>query len=156
VHWNAATVSNWNRKSYWDYYPEDHLSSRAGTVALCSGILNNYRSVPGKEWNEDTKSFFYDNPESELDDKSLTHIAKSTKENVYTYTLMNSGVDAISVQGLGKVSCRLAMQNKELHLYINNKIDYPDLKWGNHMNNIKLRGMYSDTVKIKLNVIGNQ
>jgi len=142
---------DWDRKSYWDYYPDDHLSRPIGNVPLYSQIQNIYRSVPGKEWNENTKSFFYDSPESEINNRSLTNIARSTKENVYRYSLKKSGVEAISVQGDGNVSCRLEKQNNKLSLYINNKMDYPDLNWGNHMNNIKLGKTYSDTIKLIIN-----
>jgi beta-galactosidase len=142
---------SWNRKSYWDYYPQDHLSRPNGNVSLYSQITKIYRTIPGKEWNEDTKSFFYDSRESEINNRSLTNIARSTKENVYKYSLKRSGAEAISVQGDGKVSCRLAKQNNILYLYINNKMDYPDLGWGNHMNNIKLGKTYSDTIKLIVN-----
>ena len=60
-------------------------------------------------------------------------------------------MEAISVQGDGNVSCRLEKQNNKLSLYINNKMDYPDLNWGNHMNNIKLGKTYSDTIKLIIN-----
>jgi beta-galactosidase len=139
---------SWDRKSYWDYYPGDHLSRPIGNVSLYSQIPKIYRAIPEKEWNEDTKSFFYDSPESEINNGSLTNIARSTKENVYKYSLKKSGVEAISIQGDGKVSCRLEKQNTKLCLYINNKMDYPDLNWGNHTNNIKLNKTYSDTVKL--------
>jgi beta-galactosidase len=138
----------WDRKSYWDYYPGDHLSRPIGNISLYSQIQKIYRTSPAKEWNEDTKSFFYDSPESEINNRSLTNIARSTKENIYRYSLKKSGGEAISVQGDGKVSCRLANQNNKLCLYINNKMDYPDLNWGNHTNNIKLSKTYSDSVKL--------
>ena len=146
---------SWERDSYWSYYPDDHISSPKGTSALYSQIQKKYRIDPKKDWNQDTKSFYYNGIEDELTNQ-LTNIAKSTKENVRKYYLLKNEQEMISIYGNGDVSGRLNKVAEKLHLYVNNQIDYIDLSWGNYQRNIVLNKEYSNKVIIKINTHSNK
>ena len=138
----------WKRKPYWSTYPADYLSAAQGKVALVPSTLKEYRKVPEKEWQSDSKSFFYNGIENE-EAVELTNISRATKENVTDYTLSIMGGGELSVYGEGKTACRIAKKDEMLFLYINNEIDYPDLSWGNYTRNILLKDNYSGGVTLQ-------
>jgi len=146
---------SWEQDSYWSYYPDDHISSPKGTSALYSKIEKKYRIDPKKDWNQDTKSFYYNGIEDEFTNQ-LTNIAKSTKENVRKYHLLKNEQEMISIYGNGDVSGRLNKVAEKLHLYVSNQIDYVDLSWGNYQRNIVLNKEYSNKVIIKINTHSNK
>jgi hypothetical protein len=137
---------SWTRNSYWSYYPLDHLSSRTGTIPLYSEKQKIYRTKPEKDWNFDTKSFYYDGIEDEIYKEQLTYIAKSTKENIREYTLYKNNNSVLSILGKGSINCRLEKTDDKIQLYINNEMDYVDLSWGNFQRNIKLERNYTNDV----------
>jgi len=142
---------SWEREGYWSRYPKTHLSATIGEeIPLYSKKANAYRAVPEKSWNEDTKSFYYEGTAIEKI-KELTYVAKATKENVRTYSLLKDSKTYVSVQGKGKVSCRLAKNNNSLDLFINTEVDYIDLNWGNYQRNILVGSNYKGEVTFFLN-----
>jgi len=70
----------WDREAHWSYYPQDHLGCPKGKTALYTPLINKYREEPSKPWHLDTRSFYYN---ADSDQQGLTHLAKSTKENIY-------------------------------------------------------------------------
>jgi hypothetical protein len=136
---NVFDTLSWNRDTYWSFYPEDHLSAAGGKVQLYTDNLNRYREAPAKEWQFDTKSFYYNGTDDETPDQ-LTNISRATKENIFEYKLCLIGDGEISVAGSGSESCRIDKQSDNIWLYISNMIDYPDLSWGNYQRNITLKG----------------
>ncbi len=145
---NSFDSLAWKRKPYWSSYPSDHLSAAQGKVALFPSVLKEYRKFPEKEWQFDSKSFFYNGIENE-EANELTNISRATKENVIDYTLSIMGEGELSVYGDGKTACRIAKKDEMLFLYINNEIDYPDLSWGNYTRNIPLKDNYSGKVTLQ-------
>ncbi len=142
---------SWRREPYWSYYPENHLSAESGTVALYSKRPNIYRQEPNKDWNKDTKSFYYNGTANESPYNQLTNIAKATKENILRYDLIIDREPFFSVIGNGDIICRIAKIEDSIQLYANNEIDYVDLSWGNFQRNIKLNSNYSNEVVFKIN-----
>ncbi|MEN8187793.1 MAG: glycoside hydrolase family 2 TIM barrel-domain containing protein [Bacteroidota bacterium] len=151
---DAYDALSWERDSYWSYYPDDHLSSTMGAELLYSNIQKQYRTDPQKDWNQDTKSFYYSGTKDEVINQ-LTNIAKSTKENIRKYSLLRNEQEMISIYGSGDLSGRLNKVEEKLHLYVNNQIDYIDLSWGNYQRNIVLNKTYSNKVIIKINTHSN-
>lgn len=139
----------WEKESYWSSYPENHIGASSGTVALYPKVLNTYRQAPQKQWNRDTKSFYYEGTDNEQD-HALTHIAKATKENCIEYSLFKGDEKWVMIKGNGKVSCRLAKKDNTIVLYLSNAIDYPNLNWGNYEHTILLEGSYSGEVELFL------
>ena len=129
---------SWNRDSYWSSYPKEHLSNPNGTTALYSEYLNRYQKKPLKDWIYDTKSFYYDGTKDESSHKLLTHIARSTKENIYEYRLSREDGIGLTVLGDGDLGCRIEKDDETITLFVNNRWDYVDLSWGNYQRNIKI------------------
>jgi hypothetical protein len=142
---------SWERNSYWSYYPPDHLSAINGKTALYSNEVKSYRKEPGKNWNSDSKSFFYNGTDDEQLKGQLTNIAKATKENIKKYSLHRNSNKIISILTDRPISCRLAKANKKVILFANNKMDYVDIGWGNYHRNLILGNNYSDNVVFKIN-----
>ncbi len=141
----------WERNCYWSYYPPNHLSAPKEIIALHTNIQKSYKNEPKKDWNSDTKSFFYEGPEDELIKDQFTNIARSTKENIRKYCLYKNGQEIISIQSNGSVSGRLEKVSENVHIFANNQMDYVDLNWGNFQRNIILERNYSDEVAFKIN-----
>jgi len=140
---------SWKRDGYWSAYPPDHLSDLEGKVPFYYDNLNSYRKMPGKAWEFDAKSFYYDGAENETGDQ-LLQIAKATKENIREYALNMKSGGSIMVEGITETGCRLAKIENGIGLYINNLIDYPDLSWGNFERNITLTGSYEGKAMIRI------
>jgi len=147
---NDIDSLSWSRDSYWSYYPSDHLSIRTGTVGLYANDIKYYRTRPEKNWNLDTKSFYYEGTEQESPGDQLTYQAKSTKEDIIEYRLLKENSMILSVQSDGRHSCRIAKNDESLHLFINNEIDYVDLSWGNYQRNIKIKKEYINDISLRL------
>ena len=142
---------SWKRNSYWSYYPQNHLSSQSGKISLFSKTANHYRQQPEKGWNEDTKSFFYNGTENEQVNRELSHIARSTKENIREFSLFKENSEWIKVAGNGEIGCRIAQKDNDIILHINHKWDYINLGWGNYQKNIKLENEFQNIVRLKVN-----
>jgi beta-galactosidase len=148
---NEIDSLSWKRNGYWSFYSAGHLSAHKGRVSLYSDVQSTYRNSPEKQWQFDAKSFYYDGTKDELNGEQLTHIAKSTKENIREYNLFGEGKKKFSVLGSGDVSCRIAKDGDKIQLYANNKMDYVDLSWGNYQRNLKLEKKYSDEIIVQIN-----
>ena len=146
---NDFDTLEWKRKPYWGAYPSGHLSAPEGKVPLFTASNKIYRTDPGKEWQEDKKSFFYDGINNETSDE-MTNSARATKENIYEYSLSKNGSQCINVSGNGDVSCRIEKNNDKLYLNISNLVDYPDLSWGNYCRNIISSKSFSGKVKFRI------
>jgi hypothetical protein len=105
--------------------------------------------MPGKAWELDTKSFFYDGTDSETVNQIL-QIAKATKENITEYKLTGKNGGSIVVEGIPGTGCRIGKIENDIGLYINSLIDYPDLSWGNFERNITLKGNYEGKAIIRI------
>ena len=143
---DVADSLSWKRKTYWSVYPTQHLSATEGKVSLYTDIRKLYRHAPGKPWEYDTKSFYYNGIRNEADG-DLTNIARASKENIIEYNLHMKNGSCLSVSGFGSTACRIAKNNRRIELFINDKMDYPDLSWGNYQRDIMLAGPYKGKVK---------
>lgn len=143
----------WDRRTYWSNYPDDYLSPLKGKVALYNYEIKKYREEPVKNWVYDTKSFYYDGTDNEKPESQLTNIAKATKEDVWDYGLIKTGHRLISVVGNGETDCRVSKADKKMILFINNRMDYVDLNWGNYQRNIKLGENYEDEVILRIEAL---
>ena len=138
---------SWKREPYWSVYPPGHLSAAEGKAPLYTDSPKSYRRAPAKAWEDDTKSFFYEGIEGETA-AELTRMAKATKEHIRVYSLNGKDRPGLSVEGDGRLSCRIAKTEGRIELMINDMLDYPDLSWGNYQRNIASGGPLSGTVRI--------
>jgi hypothetical protein len=138
---------SWKREPYWSVYPPEHLSSPEGRAPLYTDSPKSYRIAPVKAWEDDTKSFFYEGIGGETT-AELTRKAKSTKEHITVYSLDGKDGLGLSVDGDGRISCRIAKNEGRIELMVNDMLDYPDLGWGNYQLNIASGGPVSGTVRI--------
>ena len=120
----------WNRNSYFTAYPESHLGRNKGSVNLNSKPEMNYRKAIEHEWEMDSKGFYYFGLEEEL---PFTNIARSLKENIYSYSLETKTNSKIEVFSEGTQACRYDIIDNKHTLIINDKWDYLSLLWGNYM-----------------------
>jgi hypothetical protein len=138
---------SWKREPYWSVYPPGHLSAAEGKAPLYTDSPKSYRLAPAKAWEDDTKSFFYEGIGDETS-AELTRMAKATKEHISVYSLDGKGRLGLSVEGDGRLSCRIAKTEGRIELVINGMLDYPDLSWGNYQRNIASGGPLSGTARI--------
>jgi hypothetical protein len=75
-------------------------------------------------------------------------MAKATKEHISVYSLNGKDRPGFTVDGDGRISCRIAKTEGRIELMINDMLDYPDLSWGNYQRNIASGGPLSGTVRI--------
>lgn len=143
---------SWKREPYWSVYPAQHLSGPEGKVSLYTDNLKIYREAPGKDWQYDTKSFFYNGIKNETA-RQLTHVAKATKENIREYKLQMKGIGSLVVTGIAGEGCRIEQKENKIDLYINNELDYPDLNWGNFQRNILLDERVCGKIEITIHPI---
>jgi beta-galactosidase len=139
----------WDRKSYWNSYPPNHLGSSSGKISLKTINNNLYRQKPGEIWEYDNSSFFY-NGLSSSDD--LSYMAGSLKENIWSYTVSTPANSGISVISDAKNACRISKSGNQYILYINRYWDYLSLNWGNYMKNELLPEIVTDTIYLKLSL----
>ena len=93
----------WDRNSYFTAYPETHLGKPTGEVDLNHKPEMKYREKPHHDWEMDTKGFYYFGLEKEL---PFTNIARSLKENIYSYSLKTKNNSEIEVFSNGRQACR--------------------------------------------------
>ncbi len=121
---------SWMRNSYFTAYPESHLGRQMGSVDLNSKPGMNYRENIEHEWEMDSKGFYYFGLEEEL---PFTNIARSLKENIYSFSLTTQSNSRIEVFSEGTQACRYDIIDNNHTLIINDKWDYLSLLWGNYM-----------------------
>ena len=126
----------WDKKSHWTIYPENHLGSRQGKIHLYNNLPPmKYRQHPEREWSLDDRNFYYFGLKGNDVDKPLTHLAKAMKENIGEYTLFSnkSNLKLSVVSEDHSLACRLMKSSEDdLVLNVNTFWDYPELGWGNY------------------------
>jgi beta-galactosidase len=147
---NLFDSLSWRRNAYWSAYPVDHLSAIEGKIFLFTSDPKEYRKNPLKKWQYDTKSFYYEGIQDETSGQ-LIMTAKATKENILEYVLHLDDHGSIAVEGKGREGCRIDMSDNHIGLYINNRLDYPDISWGDYQRNILIENGYLGNVRIKVN-----
>lgn len=121
---------SWDRQAYFTAYPETDLGHPEGKADLGYKPPMAYRERPDHDWVHDTKGFYYFGPGTTL---KYSNLARSLKENIYSYSLATANGASISVHGDGTQACRFDHTGGNDVLIINDLWDYPDLKWGNYM-----------------------
>ncbi len=141
---------SWDRQAYFTAYPENDLGHPQGKADLGFCPPMTYRHKPGHEWIHDTKGFYYFGPDTQL---AYSNIARSLKENIYSFSLSTEDGTGISVHGTGTLACQFDRRGGDNQLIINDLWDYPDLMWGNYMKLISLPGKHkgSTTLSLQLN-----
>lgn len=133
----------WDRNSYFTAYPDDDLGSANGEVDLTNKPEMSYREKPQHGWEMDSKGFYYFGLEAEL---PYTNIARSLRENIYTYSLKTNVNSGIEVFSNGSQACRFDRINGKNTLIIDDQWDYNSLLWGNYMKLIKSRKEFEGQV----------
>jgi len=132
----------WERESYWSYYPKADFGAPQGEVSLYSkAIPLTYRSQPESEWSLDDKNFYYFGLSGNDNARPLTNIAKSMKENIRNYRLLHDDETVIEVMSAAaKTACRVNRNALgKLILYVDTRWDYPDISWGDYSKNIPVQ-----------------
>jgi beta-galactosidase len=144
---DAFTELSWDREAYFTAYPELDLGHPRGKADLTFRPPMTYREKPGHEWIYDTQGFYYFGPDTQL---AYSNIARSLKENIYSFGLATADGTGITVHGAGTKACRFDRRNGDNLLIINDLWDYPDLLWGNYMKLISLPGSYQGSATLSL------
>ena len=137
----------WDKNSYFTAYPENSLGSQKGEVNLTQKPEMKYREKPAHPWEMDSKGFYYFGLEEEL---PYTNIARSLKENIYSYSLKTEANSEIAIYSDGSQACRFDKIKGENTLIINEFWDYNSLLWGNYFKQIKLEREFSGKVVLSL------
>ncbi len=138
---------DWKRNPYFTASQKNGLGSSEGKVDLTKKPELKYRQKPDHKWEMDSKGFFYFGLHEEL---PYTNIARSLKENIYTYSLTTGRYAGITVFSNGKQACRFDKITGENTLIINEFWDYNSLLWGNYAKQIKLGGTFNGDVILVL------
>ena len=136
---DAIEHLQWKRKGYWNYYPENDFAGNEGEAPFYSNQQALYGEKPVQPWHLDTHSYFYWGDAGARSSKPLTQFAKGMKENVYAYTLKTNDIHSLSVVSENAlIACRTdRLTNEQLVLYVNNRWDYPEIRWNNYCKNIE-------------------
>lgn len=137
----------WERNSYWNAYPRNHIGASDGEARLDDFNLKSYRTSPSGSWEKDNSSFYY---HGLSESAGLSFLAGSMKENIYSYTLSTSNDNDLTVLSDGTHACRLKKNPEGTTLYVNSKWDYLSLNWGNYIKNDKLPGRVGDTIRLRI------
>ncbi|MCK4747831.1 MAG: hypothetical protein KAT15_12365, partial [Bacteroidales bacterium] len=127
---NSFEKLTWDRNSYFTAYPETDIGRAKGVVDLSIKPEMIYREKPQHNWEMDSKGFYYFGLYEEL---PYTNVARSLKENIYTYSLTTRVNAGIKVFSNGSQACRFDNIDGENTLIINDQWDYVSLLWGNYM-----------------------
>lgn len=124
---------DWQRKGYWNYYPEGEFAGNEGSTPLYRSQQAAYGQEPVQPWSADTRNYYYWADAGANCKQPLTRMAKGMKENIYFYTL-SAGEHQLSVTSTdASVACRINKRaDEQLILYTNNRWDYPEIAWGNY------------------------
>lgn len=125
---------DWERRGYWNYYPEDEFAGNNGHAPLYNAKRVAYGERPDQPWAMDTHNYYYWADAGADVEHPLTQKAKGMKENVYRYTLADAEGHGMTVWSEdAAVACRLNKpSDHQLMLYVNNRWDYPEIAWGNY------------------------
>jgi beta-galactosidase len=143
----SFTELAWDRKAYFTAYPDEDLGQPQGKADLTFGPTMTYREKPGHDWIHDTKGFYYFGQDTQLE---YSNLARSLKENIYSFSLETADGAGISVHGAGTQACSFDQIGGDNTLIINDLWAYPDLMWGNYMKLISLPGQYKGSTTLSL------
>ncbi|MDR2765658.1 MAG: beta-galactosidase, partial [Tannerella sp.] len=130
---------SWQRKGYWSCYPDDSFAGHNGEADLYDSRQPAYGERPDQPWHLDTRNYYYLGDAGADCLRPLTQQAKGMKEHCLLYTLATeTGKGVVSVRSQdASVACRVNKTPQEqLVLYVNNRWDYPEIKWGNYSKNL--------------------
>ncbi len=101
---------SWDRKGYWNYYPEGDIASLHGTVtAFTEGLpitgLAGPSNLPSNSWSTDQTA-------------QGSNIFRSTKENIYTASLSGEGLPSVEVVSDGTQSYRAWVDNGKVSFLV--------------------------------------
>ena len=126
----------WQRRGYWDSYPEHSMSGNIGDAHIYDSHQSAYGEKPTQPWAYDTHNYYYWSDAGANCSHPLTNMAKAMKENVLFYTIKSHSQDThgISVVSANaEIACRLNKTSTDrLQLIVDNKWDYPEIAWGNY------------------------
>ena len=142
---------SWQRRGYWDCYPDGAFAGNEGSTSLYVSRQAAYGARPVQPWQDDTHDYYYWSDRGTDCRRPLTQKAKGMKENVYSYTVSSASGRGLSVVSAdASVACRLhKTANEQLSLYANNRWDYPEIAWGNYCKTLEALPCYG-TVKVLL------
>ena len=138
---------DWERNAYFTAAPKNGLGSPAGKVNLNEKPEIKYREKPTHTWRMDSQDFFYFGLKEKL---PYTNVARSLKENIYSYSLKTKANTGITVFSDGTKACRFDKIDGANTLLVNDFWDYNSLLWGNYAKQIKLSGELKGKVTIQL------
>jgi hypothetical protein len=142
------TELSWNREPYFTGLPENHLGSRKGKVDLTEKYQFAYREKPGQDWEMDRQNFYYHGLDTVL---TFSNMARSTKENILTYSLNHVENSGLTIHSDGSQAARFDCIDGVNRLFVNSKWDYPSLGWGNYMKLLETKSEESGKVFIQFN-----
>ncbi len=137
----------WDRNAYFTAYPESHMGKSNGVVDLNHKPAMDYRQSIDHDWEMDTRGYYYFGLEKVL---PLTNIARSLKENIYSFSLQTNTGSKIKVLSGGTQACRYDIIEGQNTLIINDKWDYISLLWGNYMKLIPSEKEFSGSAVLAL------
>lgn len=137
----------WDRDAYFTAYSMTDIGIRQGEVDLDKKPAMNYRKYPGHDWSFDTKNFYYYGLETEL---PFSNIARSLKENIYSFTLKTKNNSQLQIIDNGTKACRFDKINGKNTLLVNDQWDYNSLRWGNYLKKIQSEGEFEGQLILKI------
>lgn len=148
----GVNTVEWQREGYWSYYPEGHFAATTGRAPLYNDYVPAYGAKPLQGWELDTHNYYYFGDPGADSKRPLTQIAKSMKENVYSYSLLQSGAKGgVTIfSSTASLGCRLSSgKDGKLMLMVNNRWDYPEIAWGDYCKEISASPCYG-VIKMQL------
>mgnify|MGYP001344392234 CR=1 FL=1 len=136
---DAIEHLQWKRNGYWSYYPPNAFAGNEGNVPFYNDGQAPYGKKPIQPWHLDTHSFFYWGEAGAESSKPLTQTIKGMKENLYFYTLSTENKHGFTVVSAdASLACRTnRLADEQLVVYVNNRWDYPEIRWNNYCKNIE-------------------
>lgn len=126
----------WQRRGYWDSYPEHSMSGNVGAIGIHHSQQSAYGEKPVQDWAYDTHNYYYWSDAGANCSRPLNNMAKAMKENIYFYTLKSAATakHGVSVISHGaSLACRLnTTPQNTLQMFVNTAWDYPEIAWGNY------------------------
>lgn len=144
---NSFNKLSWDREGYFTAYPDTHIGKTQGEIDLNEKPTMNYRVYPDHPWGMDTKGFYYFGLDTTL---HFTNMARSLKENIYSFALRSAGGGKVEIFSPGQQACRFDKIGDEFTLIVNDRWDYNSLLWGNYMKLQKTEKTFKGSVVMKI------
>lgn len=148
---SAIDRLTWERESPWTAYPSSHIGRPQGTAARdASRAPDTYRLEPQGPWSEDSKDFFLYGPGDP--GGRGTNDFRSLKENIWYASCVLAGTDLrVRAESGATEAVRVeVLPDGNVQFVIDNLWGYPDLDWGNYLQNITLNRVYKNIVRVRL------